>query len=433
MLRIIAFWLSLAFVFTVPWEEIVQLGSFGTVGRLVGVLLAGFWVFTVVATNKIRKPHPFHAIFFLFIVWHVVSVLWTIDIDQTLGRLQAYLQLVVMVYIFWDLYITPTAVMRGLQAYVLGAYVAIGSLMSNYFSGTQVYYGRFSATGFDANNIGIIMALGVAPAWYLATVKSQSKKTTLLKLVNYIYIPSAVLATLLTGSRGALLAISFALLYVISGISRLGLFSRIAVIVLLIVALFVLQPLIPPETLQRLGSTRDSIEARDLNGRYNLWVAGFSVFRERPLLGVGSFAFRASTDSGKVAHNSFLTILVEVGLVGFGLFAIIMAITIYRAIQHKKWEAALWLVILVTLAIGIFSLNWAHRKQLWLFPSLVVASASASLAIKADNQRPRSKDYWQGYNSRVEGSFTREQPPIFRPSHLVSTNNLQGDKQLHGP
>jgi O-antigen ligase len=430
-MRVVAFWLSLVFVFTIPWEEVVRLGSFGTIGRLVGVLLAGFWVFTVVATNKIRKPHPFHAIFFLFIVWHVLSVLWTIDVNGTVGRLQAYIQLVVMVYIIWDLYITPTAVMRGLQAYVLGAYVAIGSLMSNYFAGTQVYYGRFSATGFDANNIGIIMALGVAPAWYLATVKSQSKITTLLKLVNYIYIPSAVLATLLTGSRGALLAISFALLFVISGLTRLGLFSRIAVIVLFIGALFVLQPLIPLETLQRLGTTRDSIEARDLNGRYHIWEEGFSAFRERPLLGVGSFAFRASTDTGKVAHNSFLTILVEVGLVGFGLFAIIMAITVYHAIQHKKWEAALWLVILVTLVIGISSLNWAHRKQLWLFPSFVVASAS--LAIKANNQRPRTKDYRQGYNRTVQGSFTWGQPPTFRPSHLVSRNNLQGDKQLHGP
>lgn len=420
-MRNIAFWLSLAFIFTVPWEETVLIGGFGTLGRVSGVLLAAFWLFAVVVTKRIRKPHPFHAVFLLFILWQVLSVFWSIDVDKTLGRIQAYVQLIAMVYIIWDLYITPTSWKLGLQAYVLGAYVSIGSLMSNYFSGAQVYYGRYSAEGFDPNNIGIIMALGIAPAWYLATGRSQGRMSGILKMVNFLYVPIAMLAILLTGSRGALIATSVAVVYVISGFSRLRVSSRILASVFLICALFVLQIVIPPETTARLLTTGDQIESRDLNGRFDLWNLGFSAFAERPVFGVGSFAFRAATEKAKLAHNSALTILVESGLVGFGLFALLMLITVRQALQHKRPEAALWLAILTILAIGTFSLNWAHRKQFWIFPSLVIASAS--LAIWARNQA-QAKAEQRDYAPIGEGEPTG-QAPILRPGRLGRIHGLQ--------
>lgn len=378
-MRTIAFWLSFVFIFTIPWEETVLVPGFGTLGRVSGVLLAAFWILAVIVTKRVRRPHPFHAVFFLFILWQVLSVFWSIALDQTLGRIQAYVQLIAMVYILWDLYTTPTRVKLGLQAYVLGAYVSSGSLMSNYFAGAQVFQGRYSAAGFDPNNIGIILAVGIAPAWYLATAKSQHRLASLSKVVNYLYVPISVLAILLTGSRGAMIATSVAVLYVILSFSRLTLSSRIVAAVLLICVLFAVQIVIPPETTQRLLTTGQQIETRDLNGRFYLWTLGLSAFAERPLFGVGSFAFRAATEANMLAHNSALTVLVEVGLVGFGLFVLLLMITVQQSLQHNRPEAALWLAILTILTIGTFSLNWAHRKQFWVFPSLVVASATLAV------------------------------------------------------
>ena len=388
-MRTVAFVLSLLFIFTLPWEEMILLGGFGTVGRLVGVILATLWAATVVLTNEIRKPRVFHAVFGLFVLWQLLSVFWTVDADETMRRLPAYVQLIGMVYIIWDLYRTPETVKWGLQAYVFGAFVSIASLISNYLSGEQVFYGRYSATGFDPNNIGIILALGIPPAWYLATAKTHGKLGGLLKFINYSYIPLAVLATFLTASRGALLATSVAIAYIFAGLSRLKLASRITIIALLFCTMYVLQPLIPEATLERLYTTGAEVETLDLNGRFRLWDLGLSAFAERPILGYGSFAFRATSDTHELAHNSFLTILVEVGLIGFTLFAILMGLVAYSAANLEKAESRLWLAMLLILTVGTFSLNWAHRKQFWLFPTMVVVASG--LAVRYYSQS-RSKD-----------------------------------------
>ena len=41
--------------------------------------------------------------------------------------------MLLLVFILWDLYTTRSALLAGLQAYILGAYVAVGSAVNNYF------------------------------------------------------------------------------------------------------------------------------------------------------------------------------------------------------------------------------------------------------------------------------------------------------------
>jgi len=86
--------------------------------------------------------------------------------------------------------------------------------------------------------------------------------------------------------------------------------------------------------------------------------------------------YRSVNRRHKVAHNSFLSVLVEVGLIGFVLFGIILTIAIVKAWNHPKWDKSFWLSLLLVWAIGASSLTWEHRKVTWLFLSLVVASAA---------------------------------------------------------
>ena len=112
-----------------------------------------------------------------------------------------------MVFILWDLYTTRAALLAGLQAYVLGAYVAIGSAVANYFAGNVFFahYQRFSSGDTNPDGFAFIVALGLPVAWYLALSTSAIKTSGLLKLVNYAYIPAAFLALALAGSGPALI------------------------------------------------------------------------------------------------------------------------------------------------------------------------------------------------------------------------------------
>lgn len=380
-MRNAAFTLSLFAIFMIPWENVIQFGESDTTGaRLIGILAATFWLFSVIIRGKLRKPHVFHVAVYLFVLWNLLSVLWSVGPDRTLGRLLTYFQLAGLAYIIWDLYTTREAVRAGLQAYVLGAYVAIGSTIHNYLSGIEpeFYYLRYGATGFNVNDLAYTLALGIPVAWYLATMSSDGTKVRQLQLVNYAYLPLAVLAILLTASRGGLIATSLAFLFVLGSLTRLKPISRALLLVTLVGAMFALMPLIPQRSLARFATIGASIAEADLSGRVAIWRQGATVFLEHPLLGVGSGTFRTVVESGKVAHSAFLNILVEAGMIGFGVFAVVVGIVAIQAIRQPKWDSRFWLSILLVLALAAAVSGWEIAKPTWLFMSLLVASASVT-------------------------------------------------------
>ncbi len=198
-------------------------------------------------------------------------------------------------------------------------------------------------------------------------------------MANYFYIPAAIFGLALTGSRSSLITSGFAFLYILGSSKHFKPPARVLIYVALVFALYGVYTLIPEGLLMRLGTTGDSIASGDLNGRVEIWQAGLEVFAEHPLIGIGSNAFPSSIDLGKAAHNTYLSILVEVGIIGFSLFAIAVAITIFHAMQHPSRDRQFWIFLLIVLAVGILTLNWAHRKQAWIFPGLIVASAGLAV------------------------------------------------------
>src|SRR3990172_5665179 len=190
-MRKVTYLLSLALVFAIPWENVIFLGDIGATGaRLVGLLVAAIWIATVVVTGRFRRPTPFHMAVYIFVLWNLVSLFWSVDVDLTLNRLQTYLQLAALVFILWDLYVTPKALQAGLQAYVLGAYVAITSTIVNYLSGISGVNARYGATGFNVNDLGLTLALGIPVAWHLALIESKGRRAYTLRLMNFAYIPA---------------------------------------------------------------------------------------------------------------------------------------------------------------------------------------------------------------------------------------------------
>jgi len=379
-MRTIAFWLSLLLIFMIPWENMVTIGESAATGaRLIGLMVAAFWFGTVVFTGKFRKPHLFHVAIYLFVMWNVMSIFWSVDVGGTLARLVTYFQLAVLVLVLWDLYTTSTALKAGLQAYVLGAYVAIGSTVANYLADTDASTLRYAATGFNVNDLGVILALGVPAAWYLTFSETTSRKAYLLRLLNYAYLPAAALGILLTASRGALIAALPAFLFVIWSLKRLSVIRRVLILAALILALLTLQSFVPQTSFERLATLRNSTGLSALGIRVDIWSQGIAVFSEHPLLGVGSGAFRSAIELNKSAHNFVLSLLVEVGIIGFGLFAVILAMAVYYASHQERLRSRMWMTILLVWVLGAASHNWVDKKQTWLLLSLVYVGASLSI------------------------------------------------------
>lgn len=384
-MRTIALWLSLLLVFVIPWENIVHVGGLGTVSRAAGLLVAVFWISVVIVTGEFRKPRAFHIVVLTYFLWHLMSVLWSIDTGSSLPRAMTYLQLSGLVLILWDMYRTPAALRAGLQAYVLGAYVGLASMMADYDPAAS--YERVTATGFNANDIALILALGIPVAWYLA-VESQVRARLFLRLVNYAYIPAAYMGILLTSSRAGFFSTVPALLYMLGSLTQLKLHIRILLFIGLIGASFALQSFIPEQSLSRLAGTGTVITEGDLNHRTVIWGEAIDIVSEHPILGVGTGAFRAAT--GGAPHSFVVGLLAEVGIIGCGWFLIILGMTVYYVRLLPKRHCRLWLVILMVWFIGAATHNWEHRKQTWLFLSLAVSSTG--LYVRRDEHVPKTID-----------------------------------------
>ena len=397
-MRTVAYWLSLILIFVIPWENAILFEGVGTVSRVVGLVVAGFWVATVVVTGHYRKLRPFHLVVGLFVLWNIVTVFWSVDADETILRFQTYFQLVGLVLILWDLYRTRAAVNAGLQAYVLGAYVSVGSTVYDYLTGSGFSPTRYAAEGFNPNNIGLILALGIPVAWHLALAEADSKKDYVLKVLNYTYLPAATFAILLTASRGTLIATVPAFLFVLGSLTRLKPFARVSIFMATIWALFAVQTMVPQSSFERLATIGTSIAERDLGGRVPVWREGIAIFSAHPFLGIGSGTFQgAAVKTRHGAHNVFISVLVETGMIGFILFAIILAMTVYHAVRHTKWAARLWLTVLMIWGIGASSGHLEHKKHTWLFLSLVIVSAGVS--VQRNESRLRSKFPVQYFSS----------------------------------
>ena len=109
-----------------------------------------------------------------------------------------------------------------------------------------------------------------------------------------------------------------------------------------------------------------------------LWQESFAIFYEHPLLGVGSGAWghASSFITPGLAHNTFLSVLAELGLIGISLFGSILAIVGQQALKQPKWDSMLWLTVLAIWLIGVSTLSWEFRKQTWFFLSFIVISAN---------------------------------------------------------
>ena len=377
-MRGIAFGLSLLFIFLVPWEGLVRF-PLGTMARALGLAVGAFWLATVVIQGRLRRLTPYHLVVCLFVIWNAVSLLWSEDPNRSIAHLRTWVQTLVLVFIMWDLYTTRAAILAGLQAYILGAYVAVGSAVQNYLSGNAYYtnYQRFSPGDTNPDGFGFILALGIPLAWYLAGSKSTSRLGPLWKFVNYAYIPAAFLGLALSGTRTALIASLVGMAYGLISLTRLRIWARIAIFLLLTAVIFILWPYVQTlESFQRLGTTASELTEGDLNNRTNNWSEGLESFVEHPIIGVGTNMYRSVNSLGKVGHNSFISVLVELGLVGFLLFGIILAIVVTQAWSHpSKWDKSFWLTVFAVWTIGSSTLTWEHRKTTWLFLSFIIASA----------------------------------------------------------
>lgn len=374
-MRKITYWLSLILVFMIPWEDSASLSTFGSLAKVMGIGVAGFWVIGILIEGRFRKPNLFHVFVLMFFLWNAVSIFWSPFGDGTLQRIKTYSQIFLLMLILWEMYQKPLELTAALQAYIFGAFVLIYSSVSNYINGAVAveYEGRYSATGVNAVDMTLILLLGLPIALQLFYVDISERKSIVIKILNIVYIPLAIFSILLTGSRTSLIAIIPFCIYLV-GTQRIKFEQKLLIFAILLVSLLALLPFIPQSVIARLGTIGDSIGEGDLGGRVTLWQEGIAVLAQHPMFGIGGGAIDYTI--GSAVHNTFISVATETGFVGFVIFLSILGLAVYKAALLPKGTSGLWLAIIMTWAIGVLSLSWEFRKVTWIMLSFVIIESS---------------------------------------------------------
>jgi hypothetical protein len=402
-MRKIAYGFVWFFAVSIPLQELaasIFVEVAGTVSRLIG-LAAGLVAFVaVIQEGRLRSFSVTHGIMAIYFAWGGLSFLWSQDQPATLARLLTSIQLLLMVLIFCQFATTREEVHGFVTAYVIGSGISIVELLRRKAMGLTYYSGyfedRYTAFGNNPNEYALALALAIPMAWYL--VMSNRKRWEV--LLGWGLIAGGGLGVILTGSRGGFLSLAVAALIIPFSLHRLTGARKIASVGFLVFGVVVALAMTPQNVWNRLAKIEELAPANvpktyygELEGpniRTVIWKQGFNEFVNNPevaVVGVGAAAYVAGVEplygERYVAHNVFISVLVEQGVIGFSLFLIIIWLLVSKIRFLERDEKYLWAFSFMTWFVGVNFMTWEHTKNTWfLFGLLAARTVHAKLPPK---------------------------------------------------
>jgi O-antigen ligase len=376
------------FVFSVPWERIIVMPGVVIVPKATGAVALGLALVAVVMTGRFRRWHPFHVWALLFWGWAGLGLMLFHFSPRLPAKFWTFAQLLLVVWMMWELAPAVKRIRGLMVAYVLGGYVAALDTIWLYRRQAKEL-NRFAAGGADPNDLAMVLALSVAMAWYLGLTATQAW----LRWVCRAYLPVAIVAIGLTGSRGGMIATTVALLIVPLSMMRLSP-GRLTSAIFVLGLAGVLAVAYTPETLiQRLSTTGSELEGGRLGGRGKLWKAGLQVSVEAPFFGHGTAGFKEAItpilgEATQVAHNSFISVLVEEGFVGLVLFLVMLSAVFFSLLRLPPLERRFAIVLMATLGVALLPLTWEDRRAVWVVLSILVGLSQAYATGAIGTTRP---------------------------------------------
>jgi O-antigen ligase len=391
---------------TLPIASVVRLSvpfpaPFNTLSSLLGGLTIAAGVCHIILYRRGRVPTLPVALWMMFLAWAAVSSFWALSLGSALDEVVLAVSLLALLVVVsllpaeeLDLDVLRLAIILGGIAVGIYALVLIPSGALPTHGVTE----RFSvASDPQDTNPNILAASLLLPAalslerLLLGGKRWFAPRTW--RLIGGSGLLLTTVAILFTGSRGGLLACFIAMGVVIQHSRRLpgmravarkaalGIAGALTLVLALGAAIMAAAPsstvgqVIRSETISRITRTTD-----DGSGRLQIWAVGGRACMRHCALGAGFGNFPeayteafvgsdASTNVGldRPAHNVYLSLAVETGLVGitlFGLALLVEYVSLRRPSMQRIAPSLGGAVVAILVAEIFLSAIWF--KYFWL-------------------------------------------------------------------
>lgn len=293
-----------------------------TIMKLMGPFVLLAWLISLAARRKAPfNAHPFVFVMLLFVTWCGVSVTYALDARPALVSLGTMTQLGVATLMFASVAESPKRIRGVFAAIVLWTTLTTAASIILYYLGiTPMVQGIRE----DRNAFAIYINIAIICAYALLRMTPTRGHRLLLTMS----LPVLLFGLALTFSRAGFVVLFCVLLLIAYRTARE---RRLGVAIALTIMVGIIGPLLPSAVWDRVGSILPSVQYRaDTFGtRVDVWELGFKIIQDHPVRGVGTGNFQAAsaryargdvTIAGLAAHNSYISVAAETGLVGFALF-----------------------------------------------------------------------------------------------------------------
>jgi O-antigen ligase len=392
-----------ATIATIPAETLIVVGTFGTLTRLLALIATGLAVLDCIRLGRVRPMSPAFAALCMYALWSAATWLWTVSPELTAERLWSYCQKMAFAWAIFELSDSETHRRFLIGSYVAGALAASALALRAFVNGAALsseMQSRYGITGADPNDFALALVIAAPMAVYLAMTASNR----LVRAMSILSIPLICMATLVTGSRGGLLALlaTSAVTLTLYIVTPRGRIIALCVLAGLSLSVYLGSRVLSAELTKRYAGIGTEVASGTMSNRTVVWRAAVDLIERRPFngFGVGAFPEAAAARSGEstVAHNTYLSVAAEQGLIGLGFLLLVIAVS-GRSIRRMGGNALkLWATTLAAWGVGVAGLTWENSKPTWL----ILAMFSAYCVSHASPRRIRKFGIYARTSNHVE-------------------------------
>lgn len=376
IIKNLAIFFMMLLVFALPTDGAVEVAGMSLV-KIAGLAAFGLTLILIVMGYPLQAMPNYHALVLLYVAWVVISFTWSempepYEVVQAVSSQQALksnLYILMITLLIFQLAITPTDIDKLYIAFILGSFWLIYLMVKDYQVTANTV--RHEIKDFDANEVSVKLAMVMPLAIHLL-IQNPHK---LIRLLAMIYLPACMFTILITGSRTGSVIMLLGLSGFLPVIKRSGLVGKSMSLLAVISAVILIANIIPPKTIERIFTTGKEISSGTLNERSVIWANAYEEWEQSPILGHGLGSFRRIINRYNVdytAHNSYVAITAEQGIVGLVLYLSVIVTVLMCAWRLKGDDKWLLLSVILIIAIGQLSLTLQDKMYIWFGYTLIV-------------------------------------------------------------
>jgi O-antigen ligase len=399
-------------VAALPYQQLLNFGPVASGMKALASLTVIAFALALLADRKLFErfarlwQQPLALAVLAFVLWVITSILWAIDKDVALRGAITFLGMLGLTVMIGSLEMRYLVLAWACLVISAALTVPGGYILPQPEHTAMAVTGRFRPGGITPNTYACYMAI----AYFVAYFGLLRRHMTIAYLLAPVFFYGMIASASRTGLVAIIAAPLLALL-VPRVAGRLG--WRVLLLYVVgsaaLAVMLLAFPSVGGSAVERWMTLSQVQSAETWSGRWSSWQGALDVIASHPILGVGAGNFAEAAfqysevvaqnsiekgDYASWAHNIYLSVASQVGLVGLILFLGVLFFLFKTAVpiaQRSSLGTGILVALIVFMIAGL-TLPWDNNKMVYI----LIGSVLALQLHYSDRRTPSSAEEQEG-------------------------------------